>query len=175
MRQLTDDTRSEIPVLADDLDKLLIGPLASAISVDVNRQRFGDTNSVRELDKCTASETSSNKGLGYKQGISENFFLGTRRTKHTDPACGISSRTIDLREILAREGTSTVGTPATIGIDNDLATSKTSITLRTANNETSGGLNLRTIRYQMSISTLQSNRKWHIRDRWFGHPEGGQE
>ena len=60
----------------------------------------------------------------------------------TDPAGRVGSRTIDLGEILAREGSSSVGTPTTVGIDDDLTASQTSITLRTSNNETSRWLNL---------------------------------
>jgi hypothetical protein len=36
-----------------------------------------------------------------------------------------------------------MSTPATVGIHNDLTTSEASITLRTTNDETAGGLNLR--------------------------------
>ncbi len=58
-----DDTWSEIPVLADDIDKLQVGLLASAIRVDEDRQWLGDTNGVGELDECTASEAASDEGL----------------------------------------------------------------------------------------------------------------
>ena len=54
---------------------------------------------------------------------------------HTNPAGGIGSRTIDLGEVLAGEGTSTVGSPSTVRIDDDLTASKTGITLRATNNE----------------------------------------
>ena len=45
-KELTDDTRSEVPVVADDLDELLVGLLASAVGVDVHRQRLSDTDGV---------------------------------------------------------------------------------------------------------------------------------
>ena len=60
----TDDTGTEVKVLADDIDEFLVRLLASAVRVDVDRERLGDTDGVRELDKGTTSETSSDDGLG---------------------------------------------------------------------------------------------------------------
>ena len=61
---LTNETRAEIKVLANNLNKLLIGDFASAVGVDVHGKRLSDTNSVRELHQGTASKTTSNEGLG---------------------------------------------------------------------------------------------------------------
>ena len=133
MNEPTDDTRPEVPVVADDLDELSVGLLASAVGFDKDRQRLSDTDGVRELDKGTTSETSSYKGLG-------------------DPASGVGSRTIHLGEVLAREGTSTVGTPATVGVNDDLTASETSITLGTTDNETSRGLDLANTTVNISFS-----------------------
>lgn len=77
---------------------------------------FGNTNSVRELDECTASKTSSNEGLG-------------------DPTSGVRSRTINLREILSGESATTMGTPTTVGINDDLTPGQAGITLRSTNDE----------------------------------------
>ena len=60
-----------------------------------------------------------------------------------DPASEIGSGSIDLAVILAGESTTSVGTPATVGIDDDLAAGQTGVTLRTANDEEAGWLNLR--------------------------------
>lgn len=57
---LHDDTGPKIPVLPDDLDELQICLPACAICIDKDRQRLGDTDGVRELDKRTASEASGN-------------------------------------------------------------------------------------------------------------------
>src|SRR5687767_8029143 len=46
-----DDTRSEVKVLADDLDELLRGLLRGAVRVDVDGEGLSDTNGVRQLDK----------------------------------------------------------------------------------------------------------------------------
>lgn len=44
--KLTHDSRSEVPVLADNRNKLVIRLLASAISVDIDGQGLSNTNSV---------------------------------------------------------------------------------------------------------------------------------
>ncbi len=60
----TNDTGTKIPVLADDLDELLIRLLTCAIGVNEDRQRLSNTDSVGKLDKCAASQSSGNKRLG---------------------------------------------------------------------------------------------------------------
>ena len=60
----------------------------------------------------------------------------------TNPAGGIGSRSVDLGKVLSGESSSTVSSPTTIGIDNDLATGQASITLGTTNDEAARGLNL---------------------------------
>lgn len=119
-----DDTRSEVEVVPDDLDKLLRGLLRGAVGVDVDGEGLSDTNGVRELDKGTSAEASVDQRLG-------------------DPSANVSGRSVDLGEVLAGEGTTTVGTPATVGVDNDLAAGQTSITLGTTNNEEARGLDLK--------------------------------
>ncbi len=58
------DTWTKVPVLPDDLDKLQVGFLARAISIDEDRQGLSDTNGVRELDEHAAGKASGNQGLG---------------------------------------------------------------------------------------------------------------
>jgi hypothetical protein len=113
---LDDDTGPEVEVLADDLDKLVRGLVRCAVRINIDRERLGNTNGVRELDEGTTGETGGDEGLG-------------------DPATDVGGRTIDLGEILTGEGTTTVGTPATVGVDDDLATSQTGVTLGTTDDE----------------------------------------
>ena len=120
---LDDDTRAKIKVVKNDLNELVGVALRCAIRVNVDRQRLSDTNGVRELDKGTAGQASSDERL-------------------CDPAAKVSGRTIDLGEILAGEGTTAVSTPATVSVDDDLATSQTGITLGTANDKEAGGLDV---------------------------------
>jgi hypothetical protein len=42
----TDDTGSQVPVLADDFDELLVRLLPCAVSVDVDGQWISNTNGV---------------------------------------------------------------------------------------------------------------------------------
>ncbi len=122
--KLTDnDTGTEVKVVADDLNKLLGGLVGGTVGVDVEGEGLGDTNGVGELDKGTAGEAGGNEGLG-------------------DPAANVGSGTVDLGVILSGESTTTVGTPATVGVDDDFTASKTSITLGTANDETARGLDV---------------------------------
>ena len=67
----TDDTGAEIPVLADDSNNLLVGLLASAVSVDVDRQGLSNTDSVGKLNKGSAREASRDKRLGCKEQFQE--------------------------------------------------------------------------------------------------------
>jgi len=113
---LDNDTGTEVEVVADDLDELLRVLLRGTVGIDVDRQRLGDTDGVRELDEGTAGETGGDEGLG-------------------DPAAYVGGRTIDLGEVLAGEGTTTVGTPATVGVDDDLTAGQTGVTLGTADDE----------------------------------------
>jgi hypothetical protein len=122
-REHTNDTGAEIPVLVDDGNKLLVGLLASAVSINIDGEGLGNTDSVGELNEGAAGEASGNQRLG-------------------NPAGGVGSRAIDLGEVLSGESTSTVGTPSTVGVDNDLATSETSITLGSTNNEAARRLDL---------------------------------
>lgn len=117
VRRHTNDTRAEVPVVADDLDELLIGLLvAGAVSIDEDRQRLSDTNGVRELDEAAAGQAGVDQRL-------------------SDPTRGVGRRTINLGEVLAREGTSTVSTPTTVCVDDDLTARQTSVTLGPANDE----------------------------------------
>ena len=74
---------------------------------------IGQTYCVRDLKEDSVAKTGGNEGLGSKASV-------------------IGSRSVDFCGIFAREGTSTVGTPAAIGVDNDLATSEASISRGTA-------------------------------------------
>ena len=120
---LTNDTRAEVKVVADDLDELVGGLVGGAVGVDVDGQRLGDTDGVRQLDERTAGQL----------GVDERL---------CDPAGKVGSRAVDLGVVLAGESTTTVGTPATVGVDNDLTAGKTSVTLRTTDDEETGGLDL---------------------------------
>jgi len=120
---LDNNTGPQVPVLLNYGNEFLVALLASAISVNVDRERLGNSNRVRKLDEDATSESSGNEGLG-------------------NPTSSISSGPINLGEVLAAEGTTTVSTPATVGVNNDLAASKASITLGATNDEAAGWLDV---------------------------------
>jgi len=109
-------TRTKVEVIENDLDKLILGLDTSAVGVDVEGEGLGDADAVADLDEAALAELGSDEGLG-------------------DPTGGVGTRAIDLAGVLAREGTTTVSTPTTVGIDDDLTASHTSITLRATDDE----------------------------------------
>lgn len=68
--------------------------------------------------------------------------MGHQGLSLTDPTSSVCSRPIDLGEILSRESTPTVGSPSSVGVNDDFATGQTSITLRSTNNETTSRVDL---------------------------------
>lgn len=120
---LDNKSGSEVEVLPDNFDELSIALLAGTVSVDEDGKRFSDTDGVRELDEGSSGETSSDKGLG-------------------DPSGSVGGGSVDLGPVLTGEGTTTVGTPTTVGVDNDLSTSETGVTLRTTNDKSAGRLDV---------------------------------
>ena len=114
----TNDTGAKVEVLADDLHELRVRLLAGTVCVDEDRQGLGNADGVRELDEAAAREASRDK-------------------RFRDPAGGVRRGAVDLGEILARESSSTVRTPTTVSIDDDLTAGQTGITLGSANDETS--------------------------------------
>ena len=144
------DTGSQVKVVADDLDQLVGALVRGAVRVDVDGERLGDTNGVRELDEGASRKAGSDQGLG-------------------DPAPDVRGRAIDLGEILAGEGTATVGAPTAIGVDNDLAASETGVALGATNDPEARGLDLSEsekcfILQRASSSCLRYSRgKWSCR------------
>ena len=120
---LDNDTGAHVEVGLDDLDELLGALVGGAVGLDEDGEGLSDTNGVGELDKGTTGELGVDERLG-------------------DPAGEVSSRAVDLAVVLAGEGTTTVSTPATVGVNDDLAASETSVTLRTTNDEVAGRLDL---------------------------------
>jgi len=120
---LDNDTGAQVKVVGDDLDKLVGALVGSAVTLDEDGQWLGDTNGVGQLDQGSAGELGVDERLG-------------------DPAREVSSGTVDLGVVLSGESSTTVSTPSTVGVDNDLTTSQTGITLRTTDDEEAGRLNL---------------------------------
>jgi hypothetical protein len=80
---LDNGTRAQVPVVADDLNKLSLGLVGCTVGLDEDGQGGSNTNSVRQLDSATTSKLGSNKGAS---NVSSN----------------VSTRSVDLGEILHR-------------------------------------------------------------------------
>jgi hypothetical protein len=140
VKLLDDDAGPQVKVLVDDCNQLFIGPRGSAISIDLfqheqglhmgqsrvayeDREWVGNTDGVRKLDQGTSGKASSNQGLG-------------------NPTGNVGSRAVDLGEVLSGESTTTMSTPATIGINDDLSAGQSCIALGATNDELARGLDL---------------------------------
>lgn len=118
-----DNSGSEVPVVSDDVDQVGVRLLTGTVSLDKDGQGLGDTDGVRQLDQASSGKTGVDQRLG-------------------DPSRSVGGRSVNLGEVLTREGTTTVGTPTSVGVDNDLSAGQTSVTLRTTDNESAGRLNV---------------------------------
>ena len=121
VKVLHDDTGTQIEVVADDLDQLVGGLVGGTVGLNEDGEGLSDTNGVGELDKGTSGQAGVDQGLG-------------------DPASNVGSGTVDLGVVLSGESTTTVGTPTTVGVNDDLTASETGVTLRTTDDEAAGGL-----------------------------------
>ena len=113
---LDNDAGPKVKVLVNDVHQLVAGLVAGAIGLNEDAEGLGDTDGIGKLHERAAGEAAVNDGFG-------------------DPAGKIGSRAVYLAVVFAGESTSAVGTPATVGVDNDLAAGETGITLRTADDE----------------------------------------
>lgn len=116
-------TGSEVKVLLDDLNELGRRVLGGSVGVNEDGQRLGNTNGVGEL----------NQGSSGKSGLDQR--LG-------DPSGSVGGRSVDLGVVLSGESSSSVGTPSSVGVDNDLSASETGITLGTSDDESARGLDV---------------------------------
>merc|ERR1712137_316787 len=95
--------------------------LLRAIGLHEERQRLRHANGVGELHKRTLAEAALHNGLGHL-------------------TADVGRGAVHLGGVLAGEGTATVRAPATVGIDDGLATSEAGIALRAADDELARGV-----------------------------------
>ena len=79
---LDNNTRAQVEVVADDLDKLLRGLVRGAVRLHEDRQGLGDTDGVGELHQRSAGQLGRDQGFG-------------------DPSSQVSGGTVDLGVVLA--------------------------------------------------------------------------
>jgi hypothetical protein len=119
--EITDKTAwSEVEVSEHDLKKVAISlsGLGGTIGIDVDGKWVGYTDGIANLDKDAFTESGLDEGFG-------------------DPSSGICSTAVDLGWVLSGESATTMSTPATIGVDDDLTSGKTGITMWATTSEAS--------------------------------------
>jgi hypothetical protein len=142
---LDDDTWSQVEVLVDDFDELVRGAVRGTVRVDKDGERLCDTDGVGELHECAAGEFGMDKGLG-------------------NPAGEVGRGAVDLGEILAGEGTTSVSSPSSVCVDDNLSAGQTSVTLWSTDDEESRGLDL-----DVLVSDRITGANKSLRGRWSPH------
>ncbi len=113
---LADAARRQIHDLAQCfLDSRFID-LARAMQVNIDRKWLGNTDGVGKLDRAAISKIGGNDILG-------------------EVARCIGGRAVNLGRVLAGECATAMRSGTTVGIDDDLATRQTRITIGPANDE----------------------------------------
>ena len=114
---------AEVEVLLHDGDEVLISEtlFSGAVGLDVDGEGVGEADGVGDLDEDSVSEARGDEGLG-------------------DVSSVVGSRSVDLGGVLAGEGTTTVGGPTTVGIDDDLSAGETGVSLGATNDEGARGV-----------------------------------
>src|SRR6266436_3440742 len=115
--------RCQIHDLVEQLFKPRLGHLGGAVAIDVKRERPGDADRIGDLDCAAVSQSGRNHVLG-------------------EVARRIGGGAIDLGGVLAGERTAPMWSSPAIGVHDDLAPGQATITLRTADHEFSGRVDM---------------------------------
>ncbi|KAJ0872741.1 hypothetical protein HanRHA438_Chr11g0527221 [Helianthus annuus] len=106
----------KVEILLDQSKDILIRDLSGFVRVDKHRQRFGHTNSVRNLNNAPACEPRSHYALG-------------RLPNNISPA------PIHFRRVLPGERTATVSSPSAVRVDDNLPSGETRVTVGTTDHK----------------------------------------
>merc|ERR1740121_1868356 len=120
-QRLSDGARTTVESDLDDVGDVISTQcsLLGAISLNEKRQRLCDSDGVRELYKCSLAQAALHDGFGHL-------------------SADVSSRSINFSGILARKCASSMGSPTSICVDDDLTACKPSIALWTTDDELAG-------------------------------------
>merc|ERR1719221_1639134 len=117
LQVLHNAARPQVKVLLDNVVQLSAALGTGAVVKDGHREGLGNTDSIGNLHQAPLGKASLNKGLG-------------------DPTSGVGGGPVHLGVVLAREST------ASVGVDNDLPSSQTSITHGSSNHEVAAGVDV---------------------------------
>jgi len=118
--EVADDAAgAKVKVLLDDGNNLIVRLGGSAVGLHVDGQGLGHANGVGKLNQHTLAQTGLDKRLCH-------------------PAESVGSGAVHLGGVLPGEGATSVGTPPTVGVHDDLAPSQAGIAVGAANDKASG-------------------------------------
>ena len=117
VKHLDDTSRTKIKVLTNDLNKLGLRKFTGSESIHTDRCRMSNTDRIGKLDLALVSKTCCNDILCNITG-------------------SISSRTVNLCAVLTGESTAAMTACSTVGINDDLTSCQTTVTVRSADYET---------------------------------------
>merc|ERR1719320_1171257 len=123
LQVLHDAAGPQVKVLLDNLGQLSAALRSSAVVEDCDRQRLGNSDSVGNLDEAPLGKTSLDQRL-------------------SDPSGGISSRSVHLGVVLSGESTTSVSSPASVGINDDLPSGQTGVTHGSSDHEVAAGVDV---------------------------------
>ena len=139
VKLLNDVARSEIEVCSHNPDNVGFGAatLDCAVCLNVEGERVGQANCVGDLKEGSIAEASSNQRLGHVAGV-------------------VCRRSINLSWVLAREGTTSMSSPATICVDDNFTASEPCISSGTTDIKLAGGVNhnLRSLKHVLRNYSL---------------------
>ena len=121
VKHLDDTGRTQIKVFTDDLYQTGVGQLTGTEGVYHDGCGVSHTDSVGQLDLTFVSQAGTNDVFGYVTGC-------------------VSCGTVYLGAIFTGEGSAAVTGISAVGIYDDLASGQTGISVRSADNETAGGV-----------------------------------
>src|SRR5512135_3337984 len=115
-KMLPDAAWAQIHDLPERVLELVLGDLPRAVQIDIERERLRHADRVGDLERAAVGKPRRYDILG-------------------EIARGVSSRTVDLGRVLAREGTAAMRRRPTVSIDDDLAPGDAGIAVRPADDE----------------------------------------
>src|SRR6267378_6770772 len=116
IEHLNDPLGPEVEMFADQLGDPLIGNRAGALGIHGHVDRPGIPDRVADLDLALTRQARRHHVLGHVTS-------------------GVSSRTVDLGWVLARESAAAVRAGATVRVDDDLAAGQSTVAVRPADHE----------------------------------------
>jgi len=111
-----DHAGPEVEVLLDDLEDLLVRDAPGAVRVDEHGQGLRHADGVGDLHEAAAGEAAGHDALGGLPG-------------------DVGAAAVHLGGVLAGEGATAVGTPAAVGVDDDLAAGEAGVAVGPTDDE----------------------------------------